>query len=63
MIAAVVLSLIGAFMFWLSFGGYNTFLPGHGMKDAEVKKDRDEAKKYFWGIFFFFLFIAIIAIG
>jgi hypothetical protein len=33
------------------------------MKDAEVKKDRDDAKKYFWGIFFFFLFISIIAIG
>jgi hypothetical protein len=62
-IAAIVISLIGAFMFWLSFGGYNTFLPGHGMKDAAVKKDRDDAKKYFWGIFFFFLFIAIIAIG
>ena len=63
MILAIVISLIGAFLFWLSFGGYNTFLPGHGLKDNEVKKDRDQTKQLFWGVFFVFLFIAIIAIG
>jgi hypothetical protein len=54
---------IGAFFVWASAGGYDSFLPGHRLKGESLKREREDSKNIFIGVFIFIVFIGILAIS